>query len=104
MNQAQPTEIFHRIFAGALWKEASFYTGVAKLVRCGPELGPAISLTTKKKPPEEETVVYLLVALSRSIPYSLQNSSFIQGINRPSHRRWIIIDVVSGSHLCVTPR
>lgn len=51
VHQAQPMEIFHRIFAGSLWKEASFYTEVTKLARCGPELGPAISLTTKRKPP-----------------------------------------------------
>lgn len=99
VNQAQPMEIFHRIFAGALWKEVCFDVGVAKLVRCvGPELGPTISATTGGAPSEEEAVADLLVTLSTSTHFSLQNSSSVQGINRPSRGRWILLDVGSVSH------
>lgn len=57
VNQAQPMEIFHEVFAGALGHKDSFHTGIAKLVRCGPELGTAISATTRREPPREGSCV-----------------------------------------------
>lgn len=71
VNQAQPMEIFHKIFAGALYKEASFYTGIAKLVGCGHGLGTAISATTRTEPP------YLDSCLIQVHPHSLQNCSLV---------------------------
>ena len=52
VTQAQPTEIFHKTFAGALWEEASFYTGVTNLVRCGVELGTVICATIGRELPQ----------------------------------------------------